>query len=758
MADGAIIIDTTLRTDDLESELKKVESDLKKYEREVTKLTDKKAELEIKVKAETSEYEKQIADLKARYNDELSFLKSAGEGNIPKATQMRIDEKYQAELDGINQKYRVQSNELDKINSKLNEAYKKQSELKDKVSEINVEMSRRQYLEETKGKMQDIGTSLSNILGKVVRWGFYLFSIRSAYSLISSAVSTLSSYNTQIGTDIAYIRFALASTLQPIVEGLIKLVYKLLVYTAYIVKAWFGINLFANASTTAFQKTNKAVKETNKSAKELQKTLTGFDEMNVLQKNGDVTSGGGGGGIGDITAPSIDLSEWENVKIPKWIDWIAKNKDLILKFLLGVAAFFATVKIAQFLGNLFGIFKNLQGITGLKLWGAIAGFAVTLVGIFQTVSSIIKFIKDPSWENFVSILQGISTILVGIGITLISINASNPLGWIMLLIGAIGSLVTWLLKEESQANKTLEAENRLKEARKKVAEATDEYVNAVDNAEQAEKNLKDVEEKHQLSGQALYDMVKEGTLDYKNMNAEQREVYKAYLQNKEAQDKLTDSRKKLNQATKEELYSDLNVKLSKAQQKKDYSDLKKAIVDYATNGKAKTKDLADYMQFAMLKMDSKSKETFTKNLPSDLQKAFDKSNYMPQLNNFVSSFNGAVSRLTKNITLSFGIGGNISKLKSLFGFAKGGIVVPRLASGGIINMPNRGVPIGRAIGGEAGAEGVIPLTDSQQMALLGEAIGKYININATVPVYVGNRQIAREIKRINAENDFAYNR
>lgn len=758
MADGAIIIDTTLRTDDLESELKKVESDLKKYEREVAKLTDKKAELEIKVKAETSEYEKQIADLKARYNDELGFIKSAGNGNVPKTTQMRIDEKYQTELDGINQKYRVQSNELDKINSKLNETYKKQSELKNKVSEINVEMSRRQYLEETKGKMQDIGASLSNILGKVVRWGFYLFSIRSAYSLISSAVSTLSSYNTQIGTDIAYIRFALASTLQPIVEGLIKLIYKLLVYTAYIVKAWFGINLFANASTTAFQKTNKAVKETNKSAKELQKTLTGFDEMNVLQKNGDVTSGGGGGGIGDITAPSIDLSEWENVEIPKWIDWIAKNKDLILKFLLGVAAFFATVKIAQFLGNLFGIFKNLQGITGLKLWGAIAGFAVTLVGIFQTVSSIIKFIKDPSWENFVSILQGISTILVGIGITLISINASNPLGWIMLLIGAIGSLVTWLLKEESQANKTLEAENRLKEARKKVAEATDEYVNAVDNAEQAEKNLKDAEEKHQLSGQALYDMVKEGTLDYKDMNVEQREVYKAYLQNKEAQDKLTSSRKKLNQATKEELYSDLNVKLSKAQQKKDYSDLKKAIVDYATNGKAKTKDLAEYMQFAMLEMDNKSKETFTQNLPSDLQKAFDESNYMPKLNNFVSSFNGAISRLTKNITLSFGIGGNISKLKSLFGFAKGGIVVPRLASGGIINMPNRGVPIGRAIGGEAGAEGVIPLTDSQQMALLGEAIGKYININATVPVYVGNRQIAREIKRINAEDDFAYNR
>ena len=89
--------------------------------------------------------------------------------------------------------------------------------------------------------------------------------------------------------------------------------------------------------------------------------------------------------------------------------------------------------------------------------------------------------------------------------------------------------------------------------------------------------------------------------------------------------------------------------------------------------------------------------------------------------------------------------------------AKIGINLPKLAQGGIINMPGRGVPVGSAIGGESGPEGVIPLTDSQQMSLLGEAIGKYINVNATIPVYVGNRQIARELRKINAEDDFAYN-
>ena len=83
--------------------------------------------------------------------------------------------------------------------------------------------------------------------------------------------------------------------------------------------------------------------------------------------------------------------------------------------------------------------------------------------------------------------------------------------------------------------------------------------------------------------------------------------------------------------------------------------------------------------------------------------------------------------------------------------------LPRLKVGGIVNMPNRGTMIGGAIAGESGREGVLPLTDQQAMATLGREIGKYININATVPVYVGNRQIAREIRKIDAEDSFAFN-
>ena len=65
---------------------------------------------------------------------------------------------------------------------------------------------------------------------------------------------------------------------------------------------------------------------------------------------------------------------------------------------------------------------------------------------------------------------------------------------------------------------------------------------------------------------------------------------------------------------------------------------------------------------------------------------------------------------------------------------------------------------GGAIGGEVNKEGVIPLTDSQAMEELGQTIGKYININLTNITQLNNRQIAREQKKINAQNDFAMNR
>lgn len=92
---------------------------------------------------------------------------------------------------------------------------------------------------------------------------------------------------------------------------------------------------------------------------------------------------------------------------------------------------------------------------------------------------------------------------------------------------------------------------------------------------------------------------------------------------------------------------------------------------------------------------------------------------------------------------------NIGRLNTIY--------LPRLKVGGLVNNPGRGVPVGGALAGESGAEGVIPLTDSQAMETLGNAIGRYITINATVNTNMDGRLINRELQKINNISEFSKN-
>lgn len=107
----------------------------------------------------------------------------------------------------------------------------------------------------------------------------------------------------------------------------------------------------------------------------------------------------------------------------------------------------------------------------------------------------------------------------------------------------------------------------------------------------------------------------------------------------------------------------------------------------------------------------------------------------------------AVNSLINTINKVPGI--NISKLPTFS--------LPRLAVGGVVNMPGRGINYGGANIGENGAEGVIPLTNSQSLDMIADAIGKRITINANITNTMNGRVISRELQKISADNDFATN-
>lgn len=469
-----------------------------------------------------------------------------------------------------------------------------------------------------------VGNSVEKVTKKVGRWALAVFGIRSIYLGIRSAMSTLGQYDEQMATNVEWIRYLLATALKPVIETIIQLAYKLLVYINYIAKAWFGVNLFANASTKAFQKQNKAMGGTTKKAKELQKTLASFDEMNILQKDGSVKSGGGS------SLPSFP--DMGDIKMPWWIEWIASHRNEILSLLAGVASALVLIKL------------GVEGIFAL-------GIGAIIAGVLLLIQDIVKFIQDPSWQNFITILTDIGIIIGGIMLLM-----GNWWGLLVVVVALIVRLV-------------VENWDKIKEILGKV-------------------------------GQWIYDHVIKPVVDF-------------------------------------------------------FSGLWNGIKNGVT---AVWNGITDIF--------GKIATWVYDHTIGPIVKWF------TELAERIGKFFGWLDEETANHSAGGGgggsiggggggggsRGGNAEYHTRNFRFAKGGIVLPKLAAGGIINQPSRGIPLGSAIGGESGAEGVIPLTDSQQMELLGEAIGRYISINLTNITELDGRQIARKVDKVRNNQNFVMNR
>ena len=645
---------------------------------------------------------------------------------------------------------------------------------KNKLVQLNKEKAKLEQsnaMRDLNFNVEGLGNSFENAIKKVGRLVMGVFSIRTAFTAISRASNELASYNPQYAANIEYIRYALTQLIAPVLEYILNLAKTILAYINYIANAWFGVNLFANASAKNFEKVKKGIGGASSAAKELQKTLTGFDEMNILNSS----STGGGGGVGGAVSPDFDLADLDSIVIPPWIEWIAKNKDIVIGAIAGIASaflIFKTLKIFGILEGIGGALKNMITKLG-ALKGTIAtlGIVTFITGIMITIKGIIDYIKDPSWDNFRQILIGLGVAAGGLAAALIAVNAQNPLGWIMLAISAVSFLTTLIgdliqdMNEETRTQKVLkESTDRLTDARNKLNQATDNYVNAVDRAEQAEKDLQIAQEETGISATDLIKKMEDENLTYKDLNEQQRRVYKAYLDNKNAQDNLNQSTKDLTDAEanqKEELYKLVTAYKSNSTSAEDY---KNKIVEAYNKGEISAREAADAISIALGDVDEDTRKSFMNTIPDAIKEGLNPDKYQAQANSFSSWWNNQMYNLKSSTNGIFGSMANtayrelsrMNSYKSSFGFKTGGYVT-KLASGGLINMPNRGVPVTNTIAGEAGAEGIIPLTDQQAMAQLGAEIGRNVLVNLTNITSMNGRVISRELRTIQSEEDFAFN-
>ena len=567
--------------------------------------------------------------------------------------------------------------------------------------------------------INNVGNSMTGIIKKVAKWGLAIFGVRSAYLAIRQAMSTLSQYDDTMKANIDYIRFALATVLKPIIEWIINAVYKLLSYINYIAKAWFGVDLFANASAKAFGKANK-------NAQKLQKTMASFDEMNVLSDNRSAT---------DTTAtPSFDLSKMQDGQVPEWVDAIAKNKDTILTIVGAVTGLLLAIKGAKILKGLMGILKYSKLILAVLAVAVIVkyydqikevidnfvnwldtNFLTKLRELFGPIGDIIYLPIEVAVKSirtaFESLFGGLRKVVDGI----INLFKGNFNEGIKQIFGGLVDIVSMPFRVLQTTVQTVV--NRVKEFFKGMAEwlyqgvikpVGDWFNNLWENISNGARN----------AWNGVFSIWNNVANWFNNTIISPIKNFFGGMWNG-----LIDGARKAWEGIKS-VFSTVATWFRNI-----FSNAWQGVINVFRVGS---------------------------NIFVSIKDAI--------VNAFKWIVNGLIDGINNVIAIPFnGINSAFDGLRGvdLWGWKPFEWVprfnvpqIPHLAKGGIINNPGPGV----AIGGEKGQEGVLPLTDAQQMDLLGESIARHMVINLTNITELDGRQIARKVEQINNNNNFVLNR
>lgn len=392
--------DISKQIDNYSNKLKQLPEDIKEANQELQKLQEK--QFNLTSNGITTE------NLAQRKAGKLAIAEQVAKIQDMKNAQVQ----YNAEVSKLQTQYQKVGMQVDKTRNKVDKINMKRVQLDTKKAEAS--------MKSMKGAVGGVASGTEKAIRSVGKWALAIFGIRSAYSLLKQASSNLASYDEQYATNLEYIKFVLTQAIAPVLRYIVNLAMTLLNYINAIVNAWFGINLFANASASDFKKMQQATDKSNKSAKELKRTLAGFDEMNVISDNNSSGSG--------AVAPSMDLSKMQG-EPPTWLKWIIDHKDEILGILAGALA---------------GVLALKMGLGGIKA----LGIGMMVSGLIIALSGVIKYLKDPSWKNFGQTLVGIGIAVAGLGLVIGSLPVA--------VVGACIAIVGLVAMHWEQIKSTLQ--------------------------------------------------------------------------------------------------------------------------------------------------------------------------------------------------------------------------------------------------------------------------------------------------------------
>lgn len=292
----------------------------------------------------------------------------------------------------------------------------------------------------------NIGDSIKSGVKQVAKYALALFSLRGIYSILSNcAQSWLSSQNTQakqLSANIEYMKYAMGSALAPVIQFATNCVYQLLKAVQSVVYALFRVNIFANASASAFKNAQKQAKNTSKSLSSVHSEINnvGDHDGNTSPKIGDISKldpsnnlldaikNGDwyevGAMIGEKLNEAMNNIPWE--KVQNTVKKIGTNITQLLNGFIATtnwnqvgntvaqgintAIYFAQSIVHTFNWSSLGsaVANTINGFFKNTNWGVLGDTIST--GIKGAFNGITAFFKDFDWSP---IVQGLIDFITG---------------------------------------------------------------------------------------------------------------------------------------------------------------------------------------------------------------------------------------------------------------------------------------------------------------------------------------------------------
>lgn len=413
--DGSITLKTKIDNSGIDGQLDEINKKIKLQEDKINNTKKSFDEINNSLKNDNSELNSMIH----KYESLDSKIKGM-------QSKKSLNSSEHVELDEYIKKREKLGNSIDKVRQKINKEDEQQRKLtlslKQQKLQYDQLIGKKQKLEvkefqKNSDSIGRINIGLKEGIKTLSRYALALFSVSTVYSALSSAASTwLNSNDTaakQLSANIEYMKWAIGKALQPIIETLVNWMFKLLQIINILSTRIFGVNLFANASASAFKSIASSASSTAKSTKQVSQNLASWDKLDVLNKDNN-SSGGSSGSVG----PSLDfdngtLSEstvnkvsnfadklkkiWDNLEpIRKILKWLLKfsieHPDIILTIIGGV-------KLISTLSKILGV----GGVNGVGLKGVLG--ALTAIAAIGTIVIEFKILYDSvkaaqkNWEK-----------------------------------------------------------------------------------------------------------------------------------------------------------------------------------------------------------------------------------------------------------------------------------------------------------------------------------------------------------------------